>query len=449
MTKKTMLLFHISQRARTTLNRMFDSGPLRRTKELNGPAGTRAVLPVGLPLMLEATSSIEVAMLGLLLGLGFVWGVFPSRLRGLYSLCQSVNRDLPEWLHALGPTSRPISFGVFAARGPRDPRQRARSGGRSVFTSPVNERQQRARTGRITVAQSGRATEEYSVTLGQTVILGRATDADVVINDPQVSRRHLEIQLTPRGWLVRDLGATNTAEVDRGSGFAPLGVEEQLVRGRLRVGSSLLVLHALGQPVGFGSARPFALDRRRLAALGAAMVGVIGVLVAVVLAIRLSGDDEPSTGDLVDSRGYLRAVVGTPIAAVPYSESWQPVTGPRGVSFRLPPTWTYEPIDGESIALLPSGSPRDGRSAVITLSVVPVVISRQSIDLDTYTPPATIQVAGNSAFWYENRLASIPHEVQTIVVPRRNDSITIETPFGPNVDLRPQLDELLKGLMIE
>jgi DNA-binding NtrC family response regulator len=41
------------------------------------------------------------------------------------------------------------------------------------------------------------------------VRLGSAPDNDVVLNDRAVSRRHAEIQLTPQGLLLRDLGSTN------------------------------------------------------------------------------------------------------------------------------------------------------------------------------------------------------------------------------------------------
>ena len=41
------------------------------------------------------------------------------------------------------------------------------------------------------------------------VRLGSAPDNDIVLNDRAVSRRHAEIQLTPQGLLLRDLGSTN------------------------------------------------------------------------------------------------------------------------------------------------------------------------------------------------------------------------------------------------
>ena len=42
------------------------------------------------------------------------------------------------------------------------------------------------------------------------LVLGRSSRCDVVVDDPSVSRRHLEIRPTPAGgWYAVDLGSTN------------------------------------------------------------------------------------------------------------------------------------------------------------------------------------------------------------------------------------------------
>ena len=51
------------------------------------------------------------------------------------------------------------------------------------------------------------------------LVFGRGTEADVRINDPGVSRRHIEFVVTPRSGgtdriEVRDLGSTNGMLVD-------------------------------------------------------------------------------------------------------------------------------------------------------------------------------------------------------------------------------------------
>lgn len=43
----------------------------------------------------------------------------------------------------------------------------------------------------------------------ESIIVGRDEGADVVIDNPSVSRRHAEIRLTDDGWIVEDLGSSN------------------------------------------------------------------------------------------------------------------------------------------------------------------------------------------------------------------------------------------------
>lgn len=54
---------------------------------------------------------------------------------------------------------------------------------------------------------------QYLLTATKTVI-GRGSDCDIVIDDPGVSRHHLEIDITPKGVVARDLGSTNGTYVE-------------------------------------------------------------------------------------------------------------------------------------------------------------------------------------------------------------------------------------------
>lgn len=45
-------------------------------------------------------------------------------------------------------------------------------------------------------------------------VIGRGTDADIVVNDTGVSRRHLELRITPTGVIATDLGSTNGTFVE-------------------------------------------------------------------------------------------------------------------------------------------------------------------------------------------------------------------------------------------
>jgi len=49
---------------------------------------------------------------------------------------------------------------------------------------------------------------------GNRVVVGRSREADIVLNDPNVSRRHAELRREESGWHVVDLGSTNGIKVN-------------------------------------------------------------------------------------------------------------------------------------------------------------------------------------------------------------------------------------------
>jgi hypothetical protein len=49
---------------------------------------------------------------------------------------------------------------------------------------------------------------------GERVTIGRSRECDVVVDDPNVSRKHAEVRRTIEGWLVADLGSTNGIKVN-------------------------------------------------------------------------------------------------------------------------------------------------------------------------------------------------------------------------------------------
>jgi pSer/pThr/pTyr-binding forkhead associated (FHA) protein len=51
--------------------------------------------------------------------------------------------------------------------------------------------------------------EERLMYLGQTIRVGRASDNDIVLNDPKVSRNHAELEWSGTGFTLRDLGSVN------------------------------------------------------------------------------------------------------------------------------------------------------------------------------------------------------------------------------------------------
>jgi hypothetical protein len=68
--------------------------------------------------------------------------------------------------------------------------------------------------------------------------LGRSREADIVIDDSNVSRRHAEVRPGPQGWTVADLGSTNGVRVNGRSVGAqphPLADGDRVELGTLQV----------------------------------------------------------------------------------------------------------------------------------------------------------------------------------------------------------------------
>jgi Protein of unknown function (DUF3662)/FHA domain len=53
-----------------------------------------------------------------------------------------------------------------------------------------------------------------NVLSGSRVVVGRSREADIVLQDPNVSRRHAELRRGDEGWQVVDLGSTNGIKVN-------------------------------------------------------------------------------------------------------------------------------------------------------------------------------------------------------------------------------------------
>ena len=69
---------------------------------------------------------------------------------------------------------------------------------------------------RLSIVKGGGMGRVY-LTGGDTIRIGKAMDNDVVLADDTVSRRHLRIQIRPRGFFVEDLGSTNGTVLDGSS----------------------------------------------------------------------------------------------------------------------------------------------------------------------------------------------------------------------------------------
>src|SRR5262245_42520957 len=71
-----------------------------------------------------------------------------------------------------------------------------------------------------------------SMLSGERAVIGRSRDCDVVVADPNVSRRHAELRKGDEGWTVIDLGSTNGIKVNgRRVGQAVLRPGDQITLG--------------------------------------------------------------------------------------------------------------------------------------------------------------------------------------------------------------------------
>jgi len=77
------------------------------------------------------------------------------------------------------------------------------------------------------------------------IVVGRDDGADVLIDNPSVSRRHAEIRLTDDGWVVQDLGSSNGTFL-KGSkieGAQSIGLGDEIGLGKF----SIIFGKALGE----------------------------------------------------------------------------------------------------------------------------------------------------------------------------------------------------------
>lgn len=99
--------------------------------------------------------------------------------------------------------------------------------------------------GRVAPATSATATaghpvldvdgRKYQLT-GTRTVLGRGSEADIVVDDPGVSRQHAEIRLDGATAVLRDLGSTNGTFVDgERAGTARLVDGSTITMGRTRI----------------------------------------------------------------------------------------------------------------------------------------------------------------------------------------------------------------------
>ena len=89
-----------------------------------------------------------------------------------------------------------------------------------------------APVGRALLVGDGKRT----VLSGSRVIVGRSRDCDVMLDDPNVSRRHAELRREDGGWVIADLGSTNGVKVNgRRIDSSPLQPGDEITLGLARL----------------------------------------------------------------------------------------------------------------------------------------------------------------------------------------------------------------------
>jgi hypothetical protein len=58
------------------------------------------------------------------------------------------------------------------------------------------------------------ALEPPEIAVGETLVVGRDPAANLVLGDPSISRRHVELRRERDGWSIADLGSTNGTYVN-------------------------------------------------------------------------------------------------------------------------------------------------------------------------------------------------------------------------------------------
>jgi hypothetical protein len=75
------------------------------------------------------------------------------------------------------------------------------------------------------------------VLTGQTMVVGRSREADVVVDDPNISRKHAAVHRSGSSWVIEDLGSTNGVLVNG----RRIGAAQPLNPGdRIELGTSVL-----------------------------------------------------------------------------------------------------------------------------------------------------------------------------------------------------------------
>jgi hypothetical protein len=136
---------------------------------------------------------------------------------------------------------------------------------------------------------------------------------------------------------------------------------------------------------------------------------------------------------------------------VTVSNTWQSYRNAQvGLTLRYPPGWiALEPPEGSGVQLYPPGAdPNFPSSTISFLFADALPYNPQSLP-PRATPPQPIVVSGITGRRYEDTTLALPAQGVHIELPYRGGTLLIGAPTGPEANLAPQLDEVLKTVSLQ
>ncbi len=184
---------------------------------------------IGRRLTREMDLHRRVGVNGLIAPNSFTVTLAPADVDRFSNFIDALSRELADAARAHGRTEGYTFLGPVDVQIYEGTRLRP---GRFVVTAEVAEGPDGGPVAVLVLPDGGRVPINESP-----VVLGRLPECDVVVNDPNVSRRHAEFRATTDGVVVTDLGSTNGTRVNG----APVR-EQKLVSGdEVTVGSTTVV----------------------------------------------------------------------------------------------------------------------------------------------------------------------------------------------------------------
>jgi hypothetical protein len=115
------------------------------------------------------------------------------------------------------------------------------SGVRTSMPIPRRGKLERNRAVRQLVVTGGALAGTRISLDGRPILIGRADDSTLVLDDDYASTRHARLSLSGEDWLLEDLGSTNGTYLDRAKVTAPIRVPPGTP---IRIGKTVIELRS-------------------------------------------------------------------------------------------------------------------------------------------------------------------------------------------------------------